>query len=84
MELSFVYMIHVSVKQEPKCEPTCGSSLYICTSIRPCPNDDFGMHSRDAYPQFADVWVLPGYHIKLLHISEYVFSITLGYLASLG
>ena len=42
------------------------------------------MHSRDAYPQFADVWVPPGYHIELLHISEYVFPITLGYLASPG
>ena len=42
------------------------------------------MHSRDAYPQFADVWVLPGYHIEYLHISEYVFVITLGYLASQG
>ena len=27
------------------------------TRIRPHPNGDFGMHSRDAYPQFADVWV---------------------------
>ena len=41
------------------------------------------MHSRDAYPQFADVWVPPGYHIELLRISEYVFPITPGYLASL-
>ena len=39
------------------------------------------MHSRDAYPQFADVWVPPGYHIELLRISEYVFPITPGYLA---
>ena len=48
------------------------------------PNADLGMHSRDAYPQFADMWVPPGYHIKLLHISEYVFPITPGYLASPG
>ena len=52
--------------------------------LRPRPNSDFGMHSRDAYPQFADMWVPPGYHIELLRISEYVFSITPGYLASLG
>ena len=52
--------------------------------LRPRPNGDFGMHSRDAYPQFADVWVPPGYHIELLHILEYVFPITPGYLASLG
>ena len=50
--------------------------------VRLHPNGDFGMHSRDAYPQFADVWVLPGYHIEYLHISEYVFVITPGYLAS--
>ena len=36
--------------------------------------------SRDAYPQFADMWVPPGYHIELLRISEYVFPITPGYL----
>ena len=42
------------------------------------------MHSRDAYPQFADMWVLPGYHIDYLHILEFVFVITLGYLASRG
>ena len=52
--------------------------------LRPRPNVNFGMHSRDAYPQFADVWVPPGYHIELLRISEYVFPITPGYLASLG
>ena len=28
--------------------------------LRPRPNGDFGMHSRDAYPQFADVWVWVG------------------------
>ena len=51
--------------------------------VRPCPNHDhFGMHSRDAYHQFADMWVPPGYHIEYLHISEYVFVITPGYLAS--
>ena len=52
--------------------------------LRPRPNAVLGMHSRDAYPQFADVWVPPGYHIELLRISEYVFSITPGYLASPG
>ena len=52
--------------------------------FRPCPNSDFGMHSRDAYPQFTDMWVLPGYHIEYLHISEYVFVSTLEYLASRG
>ena len=57
---------------------------FIKFSFRLHPNGDFGMHSRDAYPQFADVWVPPGYHIELLHISEYGFSITPGYLASLG
>ena len=57
-----------------------GQGLYLM----PCPNSDFGMHSRDAYPQFADVWVLPGYHIEFLRISEYVFAITPRYLASLG
>ena len=46
--------------------------------IRPRPNADFGMHSRDAYPQFADVWVPPGYHIALLGISEYVFLLLRG------
>ena len=50
--------------------------------IRPCPNHDFGMHSQNSYPQFSDMWVLHGYHIEYLHISEYVFVITLGYLAS--
>ena len=73
-------------------ESAIGSTCYlierahgyrIC-KLRPRPNGDFGMHSRDAYPQFADVWVPPGYHIELLHISEYVFSIAPGYLASLG
>ena len=52
--------------------------------FRPRPNSDFGMHSRDAYPQFADVWVPPRYHIELLHISEYGFPMTPGYLASPG
>ena len=52
--------------------------------LRPCPNSDLGMHSRDAYPQFADVGVLPGYHIEYLRISEYGFVISLGYLASQG
>ena len=42
------------------------------------------MHSRDAYPQFADMWVSPGYHIEYLHILEYGFVITPGYLASQG
>ena len=56
----------------------------IRPSLRPRPNADLGMHSRDAYPQFADVWVPPGYHIELLCISEYVFPITPGYLASPG
>ena len=51
---------------------------------RPCPNGDFGMYSRDAYPQFGDVWLLPGYHIEYLCISEYGFVITPGYLASRG
>ena len=37
--------------------------------------------SDTPYPQFADVWVLPGYHIEYLRISEYVFVITPGYLA---
>ena len=31
--------------------------------------------SRDAYPQFADVWVPPGYDIELLRISEYSYSL---------
>ena len=53
-------------------------------SFRPRPNADLGMHSRDAYPQFADMWVPPGYHIELPRISEYVFPITPGYLASPG
>ena len=52
--------------------------------LRPHPKADFGIHSRDAYPQFADVWVPPGYHIEYLHILEYSFAITLGYLASRG
>ena len=55
---------------------------YWCLRLHP--NSDFGMHSRDAYPQFADVWVPPGYHIEFLHILEYRFVITLGYLASQG
>ena len=42
------------------------------------------MHSRDAYPQVADMWVPPGYHIEYLHILEYVFAVTPGYLASRG
>ena len=46
--------------------------------LRPCPNGDFGMHSRDAYPQFADMWVPPGYHIEYLCISEYVFVLLQG------
>ena len=58
--------------------------VYIIVYIRPRPNAVLGMHSRDAYPQFADVWVPPGYHIELLRISEYGFSITPGYLASPG
>ena len=56
----------------------------IMVNLRPRPNADLGMHSRDAYPQFADMWVPPGYHIELLRISEYVFPITPGYLASPG
>ena len=31
------------------------------------------MHSQDAYPQFADMWVPSGYHIEFLHILVYVF-----------
>ena len=54
------------------------------SKIRLRPNGDFGMRSRDAYPQFADMWVPPGYQIELLRISEYVFPITPGYLASPG
>ena len=42
------------------------------------------MHSQDAYPQFADMWVPPEYRIEYLHISEYGFVITPGYLASGG
>ena len=57
---------------------------WVFLFLRPRPNAVLGMHSRDAYPQFADVWVPPGYHIELLRISEYVFSITPGYLASPG
>ena len=42
------------------------------------------MHSRDAYPEFAEMWVLPGYHIEYLHILEYGFVSTLGHSASRG
>ena len=66
------------LKKNFEIEPSLGMG------VRPCPNSDFGMHSRDAYPQFADVWVPPGYHIEYLRILEYVFVITPGYLASRG
>ena len=73
-----------SVDESPHAKAVDRAIISASVVLRPRPNGDFGMHSRDAYPQFADVWVPPGYHIELLRISEYGFPITPGYLASLG